>query len=126
MNYKILGGVLLIIVIIIIFLNRDLKEKFEDTKKITIHLYKAQWCGHCKVFLPIFEDFKRKIEKEELSVSIKIIDADDKETQKLMEDNGIEGFPTVLFIKGTNKIKYEGERTVDGLMKMTKSLLNQS
>jgi thiol-disulfide isomerase/thioredoxin len=123
MNYKICVGILLIVFIIFFYYNKELKEKFEDPKKITIHLYKAQWCGHCKDFLPIFEDFKKQVEKQKLSVDIKIIDADDKDTQKLMEDNGIDGFPTILFIKGTDKIKYEGERTIDGLMKMTKSLL---
>ncbi len=127
-NYKIIIIITFIILFILYVFNNRLKEKFEDNNNSTIKviLFKADFCGHCKQFLPIFLEFKKEIESKNIPVDINILDgdSDNEETQQLMKKNEIDGFPTTLFIKDNIVIKYNGDRTVEGLITQLNTLLD--
>jgi thiol-disulfide isomerase/thioredoxin len=126
-NYKIILAIIISSIFIWFLLKKNSKEQFEENNSnIKVLLFKADFCGHCKQFLPIFLEFKKKVESENLPVDIKILDgdSDDEETQKLMKENGIDGFPSTLFIKDNKVTKYNGDRTVNGLMTQLNTLLN--
>lgn len=68
-------------------------------------LYHANWCGHCKKFLPIWEELKQNFK------NIKFTDFEESKDEKIMEEENITGYPT---IKIDGKV-YEGSRDYDSL-----------
>ena len=79
-------------------------NKKNDTKN-TLVLYHAEWCGHCKNFLPTWREFVKQHPE---------IKTEDIECSNNKCEN-IEGFPTVILFKDNQQIQYNGERTIDGL-----------
>jgi thiol-disulfide isomerase/thioredoxin len=87
------------------------------TDKTDILLVRASWCGHCKLFEPIFENTDKHMKKnaffKEQNVNLKSFDFADENIKKNFENEYgkvsqyIEGYPTV-FLRHENKnnVKY--------------------
>ena len=75
-------------------------------------------CGHCKQLEPTWDKLGEKYSDSD-SVVIAKMDS----TANELEDVKVQGFPTIkLFKKGDNAvIDYNGERTLDGLVKFIDS-----
>ena len=68
-------------------------------------LFKADWCGHCKRFLPIWD----KISKDSnLNVNFTTFDSD--KHKKEIQNYNIEGFPTIIYKVNDKIIEYAGDR----------------
>lgn len=80
----------------------------------------ADWCGHCKKFMPVWNQFKDKYMP---ILDIREVNADEEKDK--LEALGIRGFPTVLFLDGKKKHSYEGPRTVEGLENFVRSKANR-
>jgi len=79
----------------------------------------ADWCGHCKTFKPIWNDFKRKYGKV---LDVRELNAD-KDGETIKEMN-IQGFPTIFMLKGGYRHEFEGQRNIAGLEKFVKGVTN--
>lgn len=80
-------------------------------------IVKAKWCGHCKRAMPEFERLAAASPikmRDGSQVTVRILD--DKDNKSEVETLSVRGFPTILFIDGTNKMEYGGERTYEGVM----------
>lgn len=77
----------------------------------TLTLIKADWCGFCKAFKPIWEDLPSKIKY----VNFKTLDNDIN--KKEIEKYDISGYPSLVLEIGDKKIKYEGKRNVESIKK---------
>jgi thioredoxin domain-containing protein 5 len=82
-----------------------------NLKKPSLILFHANWCGHCKRFMPTWDEFKTKINREEYNV-IEIEDGNSF-TKKI---NKLNGYPTVFFIHNDIVIEYKDNRTVKSLL----------
>lgn len=102
--------VVIIHVILNTFLMTD--EPFETSKpKIKVYLFWASWCGHCRTFKPIFNDFKTDMLKQVEIIEIQADNTTD-EISKLMKKYGVNGFPSVVIVKDDEQFKLlEGART---------------
>ena len=85
-----------------------------------VFLY-APWCGHCKTFKPTWNKIKKKYSGK---IQTKEINSD-KQPQEIKKYK-VEGFPTVLFMKGNQRIEYQGDRSAEDLDKFFQNALNQS
>lgn len=74
---------------------------------VDLILFKADWCGHCKQFMPVWNQIKDKYNNQN-SINIKTFDAD-SDKSKLQEYN-IQGFPTLLLVNNNKVIEYNGDR----------------
>ena len=90
-------------------------EAFENSTDPTLALFYAPWCGHCKRFEPVYNQFQQSY-----SGPAKVVSVDCDENKALAQQHGIKGFPTIrLYPNGmsdaSNFDEYSGERTVAGL-----------
>ncbi len=78
--------------------------------KITIMLFKADWCGHCKNFKPTWDKVSEIYNKK---YNFIVYDAD-KQREKF-EEYKVEAFPTILVKNGAQTIQYDGDRSFDDI-----------
>jgi len=86
-----------------------------------ITLYYASWCGHSKQFMPEWNKFVKYTNQYMPYIQVDTIECkeDNKEACK-----DVQGFPTIMLINQQNKqILYEGERTLEGLIKFVNNRL---
>ena len=77
----------------------------ENSSNNNLLLFKADWCGHCKNFLPVWN----KISNDStLNVNFKIFDSENNKSD--MKKYNIQGFPTLLFQVNNNIIEYSGSK----------------
>ena len=93
--------------------NLNKKSKMKSEKMELVYLY-MDGCGHCKRFTPEFDKFSSNYKGP-----CKVIKLERGESgaKKYLEENNVRGFPTVLLIKQSETIEFEGERTEEGLLK---------
>jgi len=101
-----------------VLVGKNFHEIATDKKKTVLVAFVAPWCGHCKQLTPIYEQLGEKY-KDNADIVIAKMDA----TANELEDIKVQSFPTIkLFPKDSAEvIDYQGERTVDALMKFIDS-----
>jgi thiol-disulfide isomerase/thioredoxin len=99
-------------------------EKLVSTEN-TVLLNHANWCGHCQMFKPEWDQFKNKggsglnvVEIE--SSALEALKSNPKLYKRVTPKDGMVYFPMILvFIKKENKASdkkvYDGNRSSDGL-----------
>lgn len=78
----------------------------------------ADWCGHCKTFKPIWNQFKQKYGKV---IDMREVNAD--KDASIIENLNVSGFPTVILLNG-KRIEMDGPRTMEGLESFVLKNLN--
>lgn len=72
-------------------------------KKPVLALFYADWCGYCVRFMPVFQAVANKYQDDMVFTKVNV---EDKEYEKVVNEIGITGFPTVYILdpKYDNKI----------------------
>ena len=105
---------------------KNKKESFttDGGSTKTLFFFKASWCGHCKRFQPVWDEFKSELESNPLPIQLKEFDVDEEETKPLLEQHNVRGFPTILLEEsGKEDIVFTQNRTVEDLMGFCKEHL---
>ncbi len=101
----------------------SLKNKMEKklmtggSNKIQIILFKADWCGHCKTFKPLWEALSKKYESK-----YEFITYDADNNTKMFEEYNVDAFPTIKIKNGSDIIDYNGDRSIEDLTNFFDSL----
>jgi len=77
-----------------IFTDGDFEEKVENSGKLTVVDFWAEWCAPCRMLSPTVAELAEE-NKEEISVGKVNVD----ENPKVAAKYGIRGIPTLLFFK---------------------------
>ena len=86
-------------------------------------------CGHCQAMEPEWEDLKKELKNNydnnnNNNVGVFDIHADALSNINESALQGINGFPTILVIKGGKSIHYNGDRSKDDMLKFSLEHLN--
>jgi thioredoxin 1 len=87
----------------------NMKGGDADVKK-TLYLFKADWCGHCRGFKPVWQQLQ-----DELGDKIEFVTYDADKNKNEINKYNIEGFPTLILKKGNEAIEYVGNRDLNSL-----------
>ena len=97
--------------------NQSDNSMYGGGNKVDIILFKADWCGHCKRFLPVWEQLKKQFQSKFNFITY---DADnDKDT---VDEYKVTGFPTILFKDQEHVRPYDGSRDLDDLVDILNKL----
>ena len=91
------------------------KEMTGGGSKQEIVLFKAEWCGHCNNFKPIWKQLKNEFNKK-----FNFITYDHGTDLEMIKKMNIQGYPTIMFKNGEDYEPYNGSRQYNEL----KSILN--
>jgi thiol-disulfide isomerase/thioredoxin len=73
-------------------------------------LFYADWCGHCKTFMPTWGEFKTKINTKKYNIVE--IESQNPFTNRIQ---GLQGYPSLYYIINDKAIEYNGGRDVQSL-----------
>ena len=77
-----------------------------------VELFYAEWCGHCQKFKPEWE----KLKKMAGGNGIQCIEYESEKDAQKMEEENIQGFPTIKISVGGKCQEYHGERTAEEIL----------
>lgn len=109
---------IVILVGILYFFFRKI-ELFESQPTVTY--YYLPTCGWCQKFSPTWDDFVKAVKEKGLPVETRKVNGNEASAE--IEKFGIQGFPHVQLVKGDKVVPFEGERSVEALMKFVESNL---
>ena len=92
----------------------------EDDKNVHIILFHANWCGHCKNFMPEWEKFKRE---KNHGCKVSEHEEADSLSKSLGQQFGVQGYPTIVVKRGDSHEHYKGDRTSDALKNFVATVL---
>ena len=79
--------------------------------KPTVYLFKAEWCGHCNQFKPMWEALQQKYKNK-----YNFVTYDSNKNGKEIKEWKIESYPTIYYKNGDNATEYSGSRDIDSLV----------
>lgn len=97
-------------------------------KRAEILFFFAEWCPHCQSAKPEWEKFKSEYESTTVNgwkLHMKEIDCSDPDaqTEKIIDDYDVEGFPTILMVKDGEVIQFDSDVKYDTLKQFVTSTL---
>nr|QFG74681.1 MAG: thioredoxin [Megaviridae environmental sample] len=93
-----------------ILLKKELSNQDISKDKMNILLFKAEWCGHCKNFLPTWNALTKEFESK-----YNFITYDYNNNEDEMRKYEINSFPTIVLEKNDIKEEYRGPRDLTTL-----------
>jgi thiol-disulfide isomerase/thioredoxin len=90
-------------------------EFFSGNSKLLF--FYADWCGHCKNFKPKWEELEAN--HTDLGIGFEKINCSD-DMPELGKKYGVEGFPTLILVKGDQHFEYQGQREPSAIVSFIK------
>ena len=81
----------------------------QSTTRPKIYLFKAEWCPHCRIFKPTWDQLQKKMK------SVEFITLDSDANAREIKKFKIEGYPTIILMNGGKAIEYVGPRDEMGV-----------
>ena len=101
---------------------RDVANSESRDEALRIYFFFADWCPHCKTAKPDWNQFKAQMDGtvvngytiETISVDCTNLDTD-PESAKLVKQNNVSGFPSIIAFKDNKRIDYDAKVNLNSL-----------
>ena len=93
-------------------------EAFESGKTPVFVVVYADWCGHCKRFMPEYKNLMTNYDKIN-GVKLYALNSEEPQNKELIQKMDVRGFPTIRFYPQglTEKFQdYDGDRSAKAIM----------
>ncbi|EAL61701.1 protein disulfide isomerase [Dictyostelium discoideum AX4] len=80
---------------------------------VTLVMFYAPWCGHCKTLKPLYEEAAKQLSANK---KIAIAKVDCTQHEQLCKQNKVQGYPTLVVFKNGKAEPYEGDRTTKSIV----------
>lgn len=97
-------------------------------KDATLYLFHANWCMYCKKAMPEWMKFKSDYNDKTIN-GYKLVmkeyecsDEDNEEVNGLMDKFDVDGYPTIIFVKDGEHVKFDAKPTYDTLEEFVKTV----
>ena len=91
-------------------------ESFTENSTKTLIFFKANWCGHCNRFKPVWDEFVSECQQKNEQTKLLELDIDNEDSKPLMEKHNVRGFPHVVLIEDDHAdIVFTKNRTKEDL-----------
>jgi len=100
----------------------------ESSSTAELLFFYANWCPHCKAAKPIWNELKTEYENKTIN-GYKVIFTDvdcsveTSETEKMMNQYNIEGYPTIKLLKDGQVIEYDAKPSKETLVQFLTTVL---
>jgi thioredoxin-like negative regulator of GroEL len=84
-------------------------------------MFKVDWCPHCNKAAPEWEAMKDEVKATGLPVKVHEVDGD--AAPGAVKQAGVSAFPTMIYKKGNNEVKYDGPRDAQSLTNFVKQMV---
>lgn len=91
----------------------------KSVEKVELYFFKADWCGHCKTFSPLWDILSND---KYFTDKIKFIKLDSEINKKEVTEWEIKGYPTIILKKKDTATEYQNSRDLESI----KSFLNKN
>jgi thiol-disulfide isomerase/thioredoxin len=92
-------------------------EGFNTDANKKLLFFKADWCGHCTRFKPVWDEFKEESKTKYPNVELMELNIDNEESKPLMQKHNVRGFPhVVLTSENTDDVVFTRNRTKEDLL----------
>lgn len=118
------------LLILILFYKFYLKEGFETSPedledkiagKKSLVLFYADWCGHCKKFIPEWDKLSESWENDNNNIKLFKVECgkpnENKEHLEIMEKYNIKGYPSIMIFENGSASEYTGNRDIVSIKK---------
>lgn len=85
---------------------KNYEKAVKDYPFLLVEFY-APWCGHCKALGPEYVKAAQVLKEKDSDIKLGKVDGTTEE--ELIKELMIKGYPTLLFYRNGNYIKYTGE-----------------
>ena len=85
--------------------------------KKDVFLFKAEWCPHCKGFLPAWEKLK-----EDHGDNYNFVTYDGDKNEEEVKQWQIQGFPTIIVKKDNEAMEYVGPNEYNSVLSFIKNI----
>ena len=87
--------------------------------KTELMLFKADWCGFCKRFTPVWNTLKNM---DQYKNKFEFTMYDEKKNKKENEEHKIQGYPTLLVKNNNNIEEYSGPKEMEHMIEFLDNL----
>ena len=92
-------------------------ESFTENSTKTLIFFKANWCGHCNRFKPVWDEFVSECQQKNEQTKLLELDIDNEESKPLMEKHNVRGFPHVVLVEDNREdVVFTKDRTKEDLL----------
>ena len=110
--------------------NREFTNKPIESKSSSLYFIYATWCPHSKKVIKHWEELKDRYNNKVVNnYTVQFIDLDGDKQEKEVEEfskiynKKIEGYPTIILVKGNEVIEFEAEPSLENLNAFIQSTL---